>query len=627
MGYRILSFVLLWSILGFCGQVATLRFDRAKELSSQGKTEEALQEYRAILLDDPENASAYLEAGKVRLMQKKWGAAAQNFNLSLQRKPELWEAAEGLAQSYEQMGQKEKAIATWRRLLDRAPNDYKEKAASRIENLLGNTSQADIPEKPSSARENNAGLKAPVKASSPFRYDTPEFVQGVEAYQAGNWAKSINSWKKVLSMESKNPGAFYYAGVCRYNLGEFDKAEFNLQKAFSYPDKGYNAHYYLARIHEKRKEWDKARTQYESYIAKTTNSDGRKDAEKRLAALPPSTNPAPAKLASADTAKKSTTDTTAPVLPVKPVVPDPEKVFPIEGIGAIAIGSTTGPGAADMDAAYKFALAKDFNQAIERFKAVRLQYPSTSNALAAGYDLAVLYRYLGLSDNLRVLTSAMLREEIAEPYRSGVGYLLASALKDLGELGAARTVLDSGKADLPLGPTQTQLALLQGQIAELQKGEKEIPAHLEKAIVSEKDPVKRADLRLRLAQVLLRQGMTVNAEKAFQDILESCSPYTADHCRKALYSLGDLYYQSKNWDKALVQYRKVTDGFIHPDDSPWGLYQIANIYRQKRAYTEAIKAYESLIQKYPTSYWADQAKWNRDDVIWRGQNAKMVEGE
>lgn len=599
-----LVFVSVWG-----SEVSKLRFDRARLLSSQGKTEEALQEYRAILLDDPENAIAYFEAGRVRQQQGKWSAAAQNFNLSLQRSPEFWDAAEALALSYEKMGQKEKALAAWRKLVDRAPQEYKVRATGNIERTMGTSTLTPA--------------AAPSVKASNYRYDSPEFVEGVAQYQAGKWRESLESWRKVLSVDPRNPGAFYYAGVSRYNMGEYDKAEYNLTKSFAYPDKGFNAHYYLARIYEKRKDFSKAKSQYLAYIAKTTNPDGRKDAEKRMTALPLTQEPTkPAAVATANSDSVLKPDS----VPVPSKIPNPEKVEILSTGVLFPIGSSTGQGAPEMSAALKSAVGKDYNQAIESLKAVRLQYPGTANAIAAGYSLAALYRYLGLSDNLRVLSSSILREDVAEPYRSGLGYLLASALKDLGELSAARSVLDSGKVDLALGPSASQLSVLQSQIAELQKAEKDIPAHLEKAILGEKDPLKRADLRLRLAQTLLRQGLQANAEKAFEGLLESCSPYTAEQCRKAHFSLGDMYYQAKQWDKALQQYRKVTESYADPDDSPWGLYQIGNIYRHKKMYSDAVKAYDNLVQKYPSSYWTDQAKWNREDVIWRGQNAKVLGG-
>jgi len=30
------------------------------------------------------------------------------------------------------------------------------------------------------------------------------------------------------------------------------------------------------------------------------------------------------------------------------------------------------------------------------------------------------------------------------------------------------------------------------------------------------------------------------------------------------------------------------------------------------------------MQKYPDSYWAEQAKWNKEDVLWRAEHAKVL---
>jgi len=372
-----------------------------------------------------------------------------------------------------------------------------------------------------------------------------------------------------------------------------------------------------------------ARSQYKAYISKTPSLDGKKDGEKRLAALAAPGAALPSKEISAvpDSTKRDSSKQKQAIAPVLVPKPNPEKVVVLESGAFFAIGSATGSGSPESEKALKSAQAKEFNKAIDELKDIRLNYPGTPNALAAAFNLASLYQYLGLTDNLRILCSGLLRESVDEPYRSSLSFMLANAFKDLGEIPAANSILDSIHSDNTLGPTVAQLSLLQSQIAEMQKSEKDIPAHLEKAIAAEKDPVKRSDLLLRLGKINTRQGSSSSAEKAFKDILESCSPYTVEQCRKAQYALADMQFQRKEWDKAITLYRRVVETYDNPDDSPWGLYQIGNALRQKKQYPEALKAYDALIQKFPDSYWTDQAKWNKDDVIWRGQNSKLLAGD
>lgn len=618
------TMLLMGAVHGFTAQVADLRFQKAHELTAKGQYEDALQEYRALLLEDPDNGKAYLEAGQVRALQKKWNAAIRNFELCIQKSPTNWDAHVAMAESFEQLGQREKAIATWRKVADKAPESMRLLATGRIEDLLKNPAS-----KEPSVKETTA--KQPESKDAVHKYDTPDFIKGVAEYQAGQWAKALDTWRKVLSVEPSNPGAFYYAGVCRYNLGQYDKAEFNLAKSFKYPDKGFNAHYYIARIAEKQKNPAKARKHYELYIASTTNPAGKKDAESRLAALPVDKSIAQGKAgvvqssSGSPQSSSSIQDTSARKSEVKP---NPEKVVNLDVGIPFALGSLQGPGAAKMEKALKASQQKDYSQAMDTLKQVRLDYPGTANALAAGFNLVSLYKYLGLNENMRVLSSALLREpDITEPYLSALRAMLAKSLKDLGELQASRSVLDSVLTGQILGPTATEKHVLESQIAEMQKAEKDVPAILEKAIGSETDPVKRADLRLRLGQILMRQGLMLNAEKVFQELLASCSPYTADQCRKAQFQIADMQYKAKAFDKSIISYRKAVDLYPNQEDSPWGLYQIGNALRQQTKWSEALAVYESLIQKFPESYWAEQAKWNREDVVWRGQNAQILKGK
>jgi tetratricopeptide (TPR) repeat protein len=249
--------IAIWALLAtsclWANDLSAVRFKQAQTFESQGKHDKALEEYRAVLLSDPNNAKAYLGAGNARFQLNSYNAALKNFELAAKKDPSLWNAVEGMAKSYEALGQKEKAVAEWRRLADNGPKDQRKQALSRIEGLLGKGG--------SSAKANSEVLPVKTEPATPvavaskgkFQYDGPLFNKALSVYQAGDYRKSLDLWKKVLDAQPGNPGAYYYAGVSRYNLGDNDKAIYNLQRSFSYPDKGNNAHYYLGRIYEKQK--------------------------------------------------------------------------------------------------------------------------------------------------------------------------------------------------------------------------------------------------------------------------------------------------------------------------------------------------------------------------------------
>ncbi|NLB63964.1 MAG: tetratricopeptide repeat protein [Fibrobacter sp.] len=88
--------------------------------------------------------------------------------------------------------------------------------------------------------------------------------------------------------------------------------------------------------------------------------------------------------------------------------------------------------------------------------------------------------------------------------------------------------------------------------------------------------------------------------------------------------MAGFHYQEKDWPKALVAYQDALKK--HPDakDSPWGMYQLANVLRRQAKYEDAVEAYEAVIKEHPQSYWAEQAKWNKEDAIWRANNENLL---
>ena len=121
MNYRFFTIILCLTAISFAAEFENMRFRAAKQLVKGGEYEAAIEEYRAILLDEPESIEAYFEAGQVRFLQKRWNAAVQNYKIATERNPEHWKAHRGMAEAYEKLEQKEKAVAKWRFLADKGP--------------------------------------------------------------------------------------------------------------------------------------------------------------------------------------------------------------------------------------------------------------------------------------------------------------------------------------------------------------------------------------------------------------------------------------------------------------------------------------------------------------------------
>ena len=658
MTYRILAIVFsLWCSIAWADNMESVRLEQARKYETKGDYDKALEEYRAVLVANPDNAAAYLGAGNARAKLKNYNSALQNYQLAIKKDPKLWAAYEGSAKAYESLGQKEKAVAEWRRLADKGPKDQKQKALDRIGTLLGQDNSAAATKDKASAKSEGkpeaATAAQPSTAkgkASAYDDNDPQFRKALALYQSGDCRKALPEWKKVLDAQPGNPGAFYYAGVCRYNLGEQDKAMYNLKKSVDYQDKGFNAYYYMGRIHEKQNRKADARTAYRQYLKGNPSAQGKAEVQKRLAALGDDTaaqaksEPAKSESAKTEPAKsepalpskencdladaKRTKDSLAAALKAKeprPLTVGPEKQVTMENGRSFVFASSGEAGGSGLQKALKLIEGKSYNQAIEALKAVRREFPNTPNSAAAAHNLVTLYRHLGLSDKVLPTTSSALEDGPPEPYRSALFYQNALALKDKGDYAAALAELDSIKPDQALGPTNGQKLALAGDIAAKYKpSPMQATDQLRQQIAQETDPSVKADRKLDLANLLAKQDDRGGAAILFKEVLDSCVTQTQKQCRTAVYALADMSYQSRNWPMALEYYQKASTNFRDKENTPWALYQIGNIHRQQKRYSESVAAYDRLIKEFPGNYWSDQGKWNRDDVLWQEKNQKVL---
>jgi tetratricopeptide (TPR) repeat protein len=311
----------------------------------------------------------------------------------------------------------------------------------------------------------------------------------------------------------------------------------------------------------------------------------------------------------------------------KPLTIGPEKNVTLENGKSFAFASTSEAGGPELQKALNLIQSKSFNQAIDALKAVQQKFPNTPNSAAASYNLAGLYRYLGLGENVLSLANAALQEDPPEPYRSALMYQKALSLKEKSDFVGALTALDSIATDKELGPSSGQKLALASEISTAYKPGKEAPALLQQAIQQESDPVKKAERQLELASIYLKQNDRSEASQVYKSMLDSCGASTLSHCRTAVYALADMSYQNKNWPMAIEYYQRALSKFSDKEHSPWARYQLGNVFRQQKRFGDAVKAFDQLIKEYPGTYWADQAKWSRDDVVWQEKNQKILGGK
>ena len=303
------------------------RMEQGARFEAKGDFEMALGEYRAVLAENPRDASAYFAAAQVRMKMKDYSGALANFRLAYKFEPTMSAAYEGAAKVYEALGQKAKADAE--RAKDPKNNPVVEEpieAASVAEPApepVKAAEPAKVAEPKPEPKPVEVAKPEPVKASAPAvaepvktepakaEASNDPFEKGKALYAEGKYKEAAPMWREVLRKQPGHAGAYFYAGLTRYQLGEMDKAEFNLKN-------------FLALIAKNNKKQDQELKFLAAYMKKAAPSAKyRAAAEARIAEIKaekeaknqPAAAPATESVAKADVKAES-----------KPVEPAPAKV-------------------------------------------------------------------------------------------------------------------------------------------------------------------------------------------------------------------------------------------------------------------------------------------------------------
>ena len=79
---------------------------------------------------------------------------------------------------------------------------------------------------------------------------------------------------------------------------------------------------------------------------------------------------------------------------------------------------------------------------------------------------------------------------------------------------------------------------------------------------------------------------------------------------------AEVLYEGGKYHDAWKAYKAVKPGAINERDYIWAQFQICNCYRAVKKFDEAVKMYQKFINKYPDSFWAEQAAWYIQDSKW-----------
>lgn len=171
-------------------EAAALRtsFQKAVELQSAGKVDEAEAAYKAILTTTPDVPEVYQNLGQLYLVKKDYAAAETAFQKGLELRPESTDMTTQLARVYQESGQADKAMALIEKSAGANPQDARAQFNRGIFLLNANKNEEAI-----GAFE--AAIKADPNMAEPYyrlgalmvgQGKIPEAIQNLEKYLSLN---------------------------------------------------------------------------------------------------------------------------------------------------------------------------------------------------------------------------------------------------------------------------------------------------------------------------------------------------------------------------------------------------------------------------------------------------------
>lgn len=122
------------------------------------------------------------------------------------------------------------------------------------------------------------------------------------------------------------------------------------------------------------------------------------------------------------------------------------------------------------------------------------------------------------------------------------------------------------------------------------------------------------------------------AAAAFSQLVETYRVGTQDEVilsavARGGYMLGDALYGAGNLEAAVVAYQRALEYAPESRMAPWGAYRIGVCLRRLGRPLEAQQAFRRVSERYPGTFWAEQAQWDASDIAWQMENGLVVASE
>jgi tol-pal system protein YbgF len=104
----------------------------------------------------------------------------------------------------------------------------------------------------------------------------------------------------------------------------------------------------------------------------------------------------------------------------------------------------------------------------------------------------------------------------------------------------------------------------------------------------------------------IRRGQYEEAIKGFTDYLQYCG--TQELADNARFWIGESYYSMEKYKEAIREFDELNKSFSSSEKRPGALYKMARSYEELGQKNEAITTFQKLVDEYPGTLEAEQAK-------------------
>jgi tetratricopeptide (TPR) repeat protein len=318
--------------------------------------------------------------------------------------------------------------------------------------------------------------------------------------------------------------------------------------------------------------------------------------------------PAPAPAAAAAVAASAPASEIGAAVPAEAIAPETTLStieVRIDSLLTLAVVDTLSDAGQAMLSGVKEFKAGRFDEAIKSFKKVMVSFPTAIVGPLCTYDIGVCYMKLRLFPSAENQFDQVLDRYPSHALAAQSRFFKAYSYLERGESGRAekllleflrkhRTHAWAGKAFEKLGDLYVDLRQLN----------KALDAYRQASAQASNAPDRLYAL-YKLGNAYFDAGNAVRGAETLKKVIET-GEKNGSFIRvpDSYYRLADHQYQQKEYKGALENYQRATRKYPSYQETPWGLFQIGNIFKNQKNFQKAIETFKDLAKSYPEDYWA-----------------------